>query len=121
MQLALMRQPDYNARVARAAYGASWSPYDEQIPFADGSVKGDPLIIAADMNLRRVRRVVAAARRRGRKRIMVAAFQSQLDSFIAEELAPGDDLSYFCIDRPILDAAFPGEFSGFTEGDDDSG
>ncbi len=121
MQLALMRQPDYNARVARAAYKTGWSPYDEQIPFADGSVKGDPLIIAADMNLRRVRRVVAAARRRGRKRIMVAAFQSQLDSFIADELAPGDDLSYFCIDRPILDAAFPGEFSGFTEGDDDSG
>jgi hypothetical protein len=81
LQLAIMRQPDYNARIARAAFGADWSPSDEAIPDADGSVGGNPLVIAPDMDVRRVERVCQSARQLGRPEVMVAALRGQLEAF----------------------------------------
>ena len=38
MQLAVMRQTDYRARIAQAAFGARWDSKDDGIPEADGHV-----------------------------------------------------------------------------------
>jgi hypothetical protein len=105
-QLALMRQPEYNAKIARTAYGAAWRPRDDQIPDADGSVGGNPLVIAADMDIRRAAKVIDAARRLGKAKVMIAAFQSQLDDFLMDIFPPDDMTVHFCIDRQILEAAF---------------
>jgi hypothetical protein len=55
-QLAVMSQPDYRARIARAAYGQRWQTRDTQIIEADGCVDGSLLVIAAafDVQLREV-------------------------------------------------------------------
>lgn len=57
MQLAIMRQMDYRTRIAQAAFGARWKPEDDRLPEADGHVDGNPLVIAVDMDLRRLERV----------------------------------------------------------------
>ncbi len=57
LQLAIMRQTDYRAQIAQAAFGARWSPEDSRIPEADGQVDGNPLVIAVDMDLRRLGRM----------------------------------------------------------------
>ncbi|MFR8729456.1 MAG: hypothetical protein ACLVGA_16040 [Dysosmobacter sp.] len=74
MQLAVMRQTDYRARIAQAAFGARWDSKDDGIPEADGHVDGNPLVIAVDMDLRRLIGCTAAVRQ-GRKEIMVAALR----------------------------------------------
>ena len=56
MQLAIMRQMDYRTRIAQAAFGARWKPEDDRLPEADGHVDGNPLVIAVDMDLRRLER-----------------------------------------------------------------
>ena len=113
-QLALMRQPDYNARIARAALGDAWIPYDEQIPDADGCLGGDPLVIAADMDVRRVQRVCAAARELGRGKVMIAAFKSQINEFYAEILPDDSFIKRLSISQPILDKAFGNGFSLYS-------
>ncbi|MDR1131352.1 MAG: hypothetical protein LBL15_02920 [Oscillospiraceae bacterium] len=111
MQLALMRQPDYKAKLARAAYWSGWVPHDEQIPCADGRVGDAPLVVAADMDIRRIGKVCDAARRLGKSKVMIAAFQSQLEDFLMKVFPSDGMVTHFCIDRPILDAAFQGGFS----------
>jgi hypothetical protein len=123
IQLALMRQPDYNAKIAQTAFGGDWSPPDKEIPFADGSIRGDPLVIAADMNIRRIQKVCKAIAQLGKKRVLIAAFQSQLDSLLWDIFPSCDLFKHYAIDRPVLDAAFPGEFSlkgSVQQGDDNS-
>ena len=82
MQLAVMRQTDYRARIAQAAFGARWDSKDDGIPEADGHVDGNPLVIAVDMDLRRLDRVCTAAVRQGRKEIMVAALEGQMSGLL---------------------------------------
>jgi len=81
MQLKLMSQPDYNTKLANAAfygYGDKWDPVDGEIPEADGKYEGNPMVIACDMNIRRVNRVCASARSLGRSGVYVAAFEGQI-------------------------------------------
>lgn len=77
-----MRQTDYRARIAQAAFGARWDSKDDGIPEADGHVDGNPLVIAVDMDLRRLDRVCTAAVRQGRKEIMVAALEGQMSGLL---------------------------------------
>ena len=86
MQLAVMRQTDYRARIAQAAFGARWDSKDDGIPEADGHVDGNPLVIAVDMDLRRLDRVCTAAVRQGRKEIMVAALEGQMSGLLLSKL-----------------------------------
>ena len=53
LQLSIMRQASYHARIAQAAFGARWKAEDGRLPEADGQVDGNPLVIAVDMDLRR--------------------------------------------------------------------
>lgn len=106
MQLALMKQPDHNARIARSSFGNRWKPHDELIPEADGCVDGNPLVIAADMDIRRVERVCMEASRQGRAEVMVAAFRSQMESFLLGALPSDGRITPLSIEQPVLDAAF---------------
>ena len=114
MQLALMCRPEYNARIAKAALGDDWTPRDDQIPDADGCVGVKPLIIAADMDVRRVMRVCGAARSLGRSEVMVAAFEAQIKGFYAEILPRDGYITLLSIEQPVLDEAFGGGFSLYS-------
>ena len=85
LQLAIMRQTDYRARIARSAFGTRWKAEDERLPEADGHVDGNPLVIAVDMDLRRLDRVCRDARQQGRKEILVAALEGQMSGLLRSE------------------------------------
>jgi hypothetical protein len=112
MQLALMRQPGYNVKIAKAAYGDRWVQRDDQITESDGVIDGGrPLIIAADMDVRRAVRVVEDAKKVGRKGVALVAFKEQLEGLIMGLFPRDGFVAYAQIKQPVLDAAFGKGFS----------
>lgn len=109
LQLAVMRQTDYHNRIARAAFGARWTPEDSRLPEADGQVDGNPLVIAVDMDLRRLNRVCRDARQQGRKEILVAALEGQMSGLLLEFFPKDAPIRPLRINSKVLDLAFGGE------------
>ena len=110
-QLAVMCQPDYRAKIAKAAYGQLWKKRDEKILAADGCVDGAPLVIAVDMDIRRIQTVVNAAKALGRPAVKVAAFEEQILEVLCRLYpngTPGNIVSLLKIEDAVLDAAFGG-------------
>jgi len=108
MQLAFMKEPDLNARIAKIAYGEKLE-YDTEIPESDGKVCGDAtLIIAADMNMRRVFSAIESSRKMGRKEVMVVAYKEQLQSLLLHIL-PFNGLVKPLFIEPMIDKVFSKE------------
>ena len=109
LQLAIMRQADYRARIARAAFGARWNPEDDRLPEADGHVDGNPLVIAVDMDLRRLDRICRDARQQGRKEILVAALEGQMSGLLLDYFPRDIPVRPLRINSRVLSIAFGGE------------
>ena len=109
LQLAIMRQTDYRTRIAQAAFGVRWRPEDPRLPEADGHVDGNPLVIAVDMDLRRLERVCAGACQQKRKEIMVAALEGQMSGLLLDILPQGAPVRPLRITPQALSVAFGGE------------
>jgi len=77
VQLQIMAQPDYRTRLAQAALKEAYQPPPLDVPSWDAIYQGQPLVIAADMDLRRLDAAVQAARSRGLEQIAVAALEKQ--------------------------------------------
>ena len=77
VQLQIMAQPDYHTRLARAALKEEYQPPPLDVPVWDAIYQGRPLVIAADMDLRRLDTAIQAARGRGLEQIAVAALEKQ--------------------------------------------
>lgn len=77
VQLQIMAQPDYRTRLARAALKEEYQPPPPDISAWDAIYNGRPLVIAADMDLRRLDAAIQAARDRGLEQIAVAALEKQ--------------------------------------------
>lgn len=106
MQLAIMRQENYRARIAQAAFGARWNPKDSRLPEADGHVDGNPLVIAVDMDLRRLERVCRDAIQQSRREILVAALEGQMSGLLLERFPRGAPVRALRINHQVLAAAF---------------
>ncbi len=109
LQLAVMRQKDYHSRIAQAAFGARWVRTDSRLPEADGQVDGNPLVIAVDMDLRRLDRVCRDAQQQGRKEILVAALEGQMSGLLLEHFPKGAPIRPLRINTKVLSVAFGGE------------
>ena len=109
LQLAIMRQTDYRPRIAQAAFGARWKAEDDRLPEADGHVDGNPLVIAVDMDLRRLERICRDARQQGRKEILVAALDGQMSGLLLEHFPPNVPIRPLRINARVLSVAFGGE------------
>ena len=77
VQLQIMAQPDYRTRLARAALKEEYQPPPLDVPAWDAIYQGRPLVIAADMDLRRLDAAIQAAHSRGLEQIAVAALEKQ--------------------------------------------
>lgn len=115
MQLAIMRMPDYRSKIALTAAGYGDSP-DSDIPELDGFMNGKPLIIAVDMDIRRVLRVYHAAREQGHPEILVAALPAQIEEVLREAVPQDGAATFLKIEMPVLKAAFGKDFSLYTPG-----
>lgn len=108
MQLSIMRQSEYRSRIARAAFGARWQPKDDRLPEADGHVDGNPLVIAVDMDLRRLDRVCTDACQQGRREILVAALEGQMSGLLLDHFPHGAPIRALRINAQVLSVAFGG-------------
>ena len=106
LQLTIMRQTDYRPRIAQAAFGARWRAEDDRLPEADGHVDGNPLVIAVDMDLRRLDRICRDARQQGRKEILVAALEGQMSGLLLEHFPPNAPIRPLRINARVLSVAF---------------
>ena len=104
-----MRQTDYHSRIAQAAFGARWVRTDPRLPEANGQVDGNPLVIAVDMDLRRLDRVCRDARQQNRKEILVAALEGQMSGLLLEHFPKGAPIRPLRINSKVLSVAFGGE------------
>ena len=103
-QLVIMRQPDYNARIARAAFGERIRA-DDEIPDADGRVDDFAFIVGVDMDVRRVLRIIEAARKLGRSEVVIAALPKQMD-FFTPLFADDELVTLRAIPEAVLQTAF---------------
>jgi hypothetical protein len=106
MQLAIMREPGYREKIAFAAFGDKWARHDADIPDADGCVDGCPLVIAVDMDMRRVMNVIARANELGRREVMLAALRGQMRDFYMPAIPKDKGVTPLIIRDGVLDAAF---------------
>lgn len=109
LQLAIMRQPEYREHIARAAFGARWTAKDERLQEADGHVDGNPLVIAVDMDVRRLERVCKDACLQGRKEIMVAALEGQMTGLLLDIMPKEAPIRPLRINGQVLSVAFGGK------------
>ena len=110
-ELAIMRQADYRTRIAQAAFGARWKPEDDRLPEADGHVDGNPLVIAVDMDLRRLERICRDACQQRRREILVAALEGQMSGLLLDQFPRGAPVRALRINTQVLTAAFGENFS----------
>lgn len=76
-QLRIMSVPDYRRWFSKATLQAEYSPPPPGVPEWDAMFRGAPFVMAADMDLRRIDRAVAQAKRRGFPTVSMAALESQ--------------------------------------------
>ena len=104
-QLAIMRQPNYNAKIAQAAFGERIRP-DDEIPDADGRVDDFAFVVGVDMDVRRVLRIVEAAHKLGRSEVVVAALPKQLQDFYTPLFAADELVTLRSIPESVITRAF---------------
>jgi hypothetical protein len=106
MQLAVMSEPGYRGKIAFAAFGDKWYRHDKDIPFADGCVDGCPLVIAVDMDVRRVMGVISEAHNLGRREVMLAALHRQMRDFYLSVIPKDKGVTPLIIRESLLYTAF---------------
>lgn len=84
LQLRLMALPNYRQRLTMAALKELFVPAPPELPDCDALFQGSPFIMAADMDLRRIERLIQAARRYGYEQIAIAALEGQAEAVLYE-------------------------------------
>ena len=77
-QLQIMAQPDYRQRLTRLALKGHYRPPPPDRPCWDALFQGQPFVLAADMELRRVDAAYTLAREQGHSQIVLAALPQQV-------------------------------------------
>lgn len=82
MQLRLMSIPDYRQVLARAALKSQYCPAPKENPEWDAMFEGNPFIVAADMELRRLDRAIRSAREQKLMPVSMLALKPQVDAVL---------------------------------------
>lgn len=77
-QLQIMAQPDYRQRLTRLALKGHYRPPPPDRPCWDALFQGQPFVLAADMDLRRVDTAYTLAREQGYSQLVLAALPQQV-------------------------------------------
>ena len=102
VQLQIMAQPDYRTRLARAALKEEYQPPPLDVPVWDAIYRDRPLVIAADMDLRRLDAAIQAARGRGIKKIAVAALEGQARTVLIPRYQAAGQARVFALTKEAI-------------------
>ena len=80
-QLQIMSVPDYRQKLARLMLKSAFQPPDD-VPEWDALYQGNPFVIGADMDLRRIDTAIKIAEERGQLPISLAALDGQGDAVL---------------------------------------
>ena len=104
VQLQIMSQPDYRARLARVALKEEYQPPPLDMPVWDAIYRDRPLVIAADMDLHRLDAAILAAQKRGIKQIAVAALEEQARSVLIPRYQSAGHARVFALTSEVISA-----------------
>ena len=104
VQLQIMAQPDYRTRLAQAALKEEYQPPPLDVPVWDAIYRDRPLVIAADMDLRRLDAAIQAARGRGIKKIAVAALEGQARTVLIPRCQSTGHARVFALTNEVISA-----------------
>lgn len=105
-QLRLMSVPGYRQWFTRATLQSEYEPPPADAPDWDAIFRGAPFIMAADMELRRIDRAIAEAKRRGYPSVSMAALEPQAKEVLYPRYA--DAAKVFVWTPEIEEALFGG-------------
>lgn len=106
LQLRLMSLPDYRQRLTMAALKDLFVPPPPEIPDCDALFQGKPFIMAADMDLRRVERLIRSAQRHGYGQIAIAALEGQAEAVLYERYRDTGKARVFSLTEEALASIF---------------
>lgn len=102
VQLQIMAQPNYRTRLARAALKEEYRPPPLDVPVWDAIYRDRPLVIAADMDLRRLDAAIQAAQGRGIKKITVAALEGQARTVLIPRYQAAGQARVFALTKEAI-------------------
>lgn len=79
-QIMVMQVPEYRKKVAALALAGGYEPPLEELPDTDATLDGRPLLIAVDMDIKRIGRAWRAAKTNGFEKLLIVALPEQLDA-----------------------------------------
>ncbi len=82
VQLLVMGTPGYRERIARLVLAEAYQPSHGGLPDTDASLDGTPLVVAMDMDVKRLQRACQAAFGAGLSRLSIVAFPEQLGTLV---------------------------------------
>lgn len=78
LQLLLMNTPNYRERVTHSALRGDYAPPPEDMPETDATLNDRPMVLAVDMDIKRIARVLEAGKRAGHAMTYLVAMPGQL-------------------------------------------
>ena len=110
-QLVAMCLPNYRSRITQAAMGRNYVPPPENMLDWDGLYNGFPFFLAVDMDLKRIDRGIAAAKKHGINKIAIGALKGQHSGLLRslyEDTADLFEISFGLIQRLYNDKEYCG-------------
>ncbi len=102
MQLKIMSIPHYRMKLTKAALMQHYRPPPADVPEWDAMYGGTPLILAADMDLRRVDAGIETARVRGYAHAALLALKDQADMILYSRYGEDGFTEIYCITEAAL-------------------
>ena len=102
VQLQIMAQPDYHTRLAQAALKEEYQQPPLDVPVWDAIYRGKPLVIAADMDLRRLDSAIQTAQDQGIKKIAIAALEGQARTVLIPRYQAAGQARVFALTKEAI-------------------
>lgn len=103
LQLLLMNTPNYRSKAARLLLGNDFSAPLSSLPDTDADWHGHPLLIAADMDVKRIIHACDSARKQGLRLPVLVAFKEQLAALRMLFESEGVTEFYELFREPLID------------------
>ena len=98
VQLLVMGTPDYRERIARLVLSNAYRPPPSGLPDTDATLDGIPLVVAMDMDIKRLQRACQTAFGAGLSRLSIVAFPEQLET-LAELFGATGQVDFYQVEK----------------------
>lgn len=109
-QLQIMSMPSYRRRLTQLALKSQYQPPPVDVPSWDATFHGQPLVMAADMDLRRIDTAIEEARTRGYPQVSIVALEEQADALLYARYRDSGKARLFVLTDETLSEFFDGAF-----------